>query len=313
MAWSGILGFGLFVALLFACVLLHELGHALTARRYGVSTKDIIISPIGGVARLYRMPQKPWAEFWVAIMGPAVNVGIALLLAIVISITPLSFTPTGDISTLFSKVSNLVPLLMWINLGLVIFNLIPAFPMDGGRVFRSLLSLRWSPLQSTRIASYSGQTIAMGFIFYGVYQGEYILPFIGVFVFVTAALEYRHMKQVSAARSQKILEVTRPLTPLFLNDPIDRAVELQLNSAEEQLVVLDQAYNAVGYIDTRQLSTQNLGDRIADLDIKEIDHVNYGDTIDEVAQKFESQKLPIFAVYTEDYLLGIVRKNDILP
>lgn len=313
MAWSGILGFGLFVALLFACVLLHELGHALTARRYGVSTKDIIISPIGGVARLYRMPQKPWAEFWVAIMGPAVNVGIALLLAIVISITPLSFTPTGDISTLFSKVSNLVPLLMWINLGLVIFNLIPAFPMDGGRVFRSLLSLRWSPLQSTRIASYSGQTIAMGFIFYGVYQGEYILPFIGVFVFVTAALEYRHMKQVSAARSQKILEVTRPLTPLFLNDPIDRAVELQINSAEEQLVVLDQAYNAVGYIDTRQLSTQNLGDRIADLDIKEIDHVNYGDTIDEVAQKFESQKLPIFAVYTEDYLLGIVRKNDILP
>lgn len=313
MAWSGILGFGLFVALLFACVLLHELGHALTARRYGVSTKDIIISPIGGVARLYRMPQKPWAEFWVAIMGPAVNVGIALLLAIVISITPLSFTPTGDISTLFSKVSNLVPLLMWINLGLVIFNLIPAFPMDGGRVFRSLLSLRWSPLQSTRIASYSGQTIAMGFIFYGVYQGEYILPFIGVFVFVTAALEYRHMKQVSAARSQKILEVTRPLTPLFLDDPIDRAVELQINSAEEQLVVLDQAYNAVGYIDTRQLSTQNLGDRIADLDIKEIDHVNYGDTIDEVAQKFESQKLPIFAVYTEDYLLGIVRKNDILP
>lgn len=313
MAWSGILGFGLFVALLFACVLLHELGHALTARRYGVSTKDIIISPIGGVARLYRMPQKPWAEFWVAIMGPAVNVGIALLLAIVISITPLSFTPTGDISTLFSKVSNLVPLLMWINLGLVIFNLIPAFPMDGGRVFRSLLSLRWSPLQSTRIASYSGQTIAMAFIFYGVYQGEYILPFIGVFVFVTAALEYRHMKQVNAARSQKILEVTRPLTPLFLNDPIDRAVELQINSAEEQLVVLDQAYNAVGYIDTRQLSTHIFGDRIADLNINEIDHVNYGDTIDEVAQKFKDRELPIFAVYTDDYLLGIVRKNDILP
>lgn len=313
MAWSGILGFGLFVALLFACVLLHELGHALTARRYGVSTKDIIISPIGGVARLYRMPQKPWAEFWVAIMGPAVNVGIALLLAIVISITPLSFTPTGDISTLFSKVSNLVPLLMWINLGLVIFNLIPAFPMDGGRVFRSLLSLRWSPLQSTRIASYSGQTIAMGFIFYGVYQGEYILPFIGVFVFVTAALEYRHMKQVNAARSQKILEVTRPLTPLFLDDPIDRAVELQINSAEEQLVVLDQAYNAVGFFDTQQLSTHKFGDRIADLDIHEIDHVNYGDTIDEVAQKFEDRELPIFAVYTDDYLLGIVRKNDILP
>jgi Zn-dependent protease len=313
MAWSGILGFGLFVALLFACVLLHELGHALTARRYGVSTKDIIISPIGGVARLYRMPQKPWAEFWVAIMGPAVNVGIALLLAIIISVTPLSFTPTGDISTLFSKVSNLVPLLMWINLGLVIFNLIPAFPMDGGRVFRSLLSLRWSPLQSTRIASYSGQTIAMGFIFYGVYQGEYILPFIGVFVFVTAALEYRHMKRVSAARSQKILEVTRPLTPLFLNDPIDRAVEIQIESAEQQLVVLDQTYNAVGYIDTRQISTKKFGGRIADLDIKEIDHVNYGDTIDEVAQKFEARKLPIFAVYTEDYLLGIVRKNDILP
>jgi len=312
MEWSGMLGFGFFVALLFACVLMHELGHALTARKYGVSTKDIIISPIGGVARLYRMPQKPWAEFWVALMGPAVNVGIALFLAILISLTPLSFTPSGDISMLFSQLSNLVPLLMWINLGLVIFNLIPAFPMDGGRVFRSLLSLRWSPLQSTRIASYSGQTIAMGFIFYGLYQGEYILPFIGVFVFVTAALEYRNMKRLNAARAHKVLEVTRPLKPLFLNDPIERALELKNNHSEEQLVVLDQSYQAVGYIDTGQITGLRMDARISDLVMNEIDQVNYEDTIDEVAQKFESRPLPIFAVYTENYLLGIVRKNDIL-
>src|SRR6056297_1354874 len=307
-----ILGFGFFVALLFVCVLLHELGHALTARRYGVSTKDIIISPIGGVARLRRMPRKPWSEFWVAIMGPAVNIAIALILAIIISVTPLSFIPAGAPSQLFGNIANLFPLLMWINLGLVIFNLIPAFPMDGGRIFRSLLSLRWSPLQSTRIASYSGQTIAMGFIFYGLYQGEYILHFIGVFVFVTAALEYRNMKRLNAARAHKVLEVTRPLKPLFLNDPIERALELKNNHSEEQLVVLDQSYQAVGYIDTGQITDVRMDARISDLVMNEIDQVNYEDTIDEVAQKFESRPLPIFAVYTENYLLGIVRKNDIL-
>ena len=258
MNYAGIFGFGLFVMLLFGCVLLHELGHALTARRYGVGTKDIIISPIGGIARLLRMPDKPWSEFWVAIMGPAVNVGIAVVLGILISVTPLSFSPTGHVSEVFSHFSNLVPLLMWINIGLVIFNLIPAFPMDGGRIFRALLSLKWSPLQSTRIASYFGQTIAMGFIFYGLYHGEYILPFIGVFVFVTAALEYRGMKQLNAARKQQILGFMHPLIPLFEHDPPSKAKEILAESPHQHILVIDNQYKAIGF--TSQLLIEQAGE-----------------------------------------------------
>lgn len=308
-----ILGFGFFVGLLFSCVLLHELGHALMARHYGVGTKDIIISPIGGVARLHRMPRKPWSEFWVAIMGPAVNVGIALLLAIVISITSLSFVPVGSASDLFGSISNLFPLLMWINLGLVVFNLIPAFPMDGGRIFRSLLSLRWSMLQSTRIASYSGQFIASAFIFYGIYQGEYILPFIGVFVFVTAAMEYRNMKQLSAAQNQQILHITRPVKPLFIDDSIHRAYELFENSDDEQLIVLNHKYEAVGYVNALQINVDERPDGLVqDYMVYGVKEVHYSDTIAEVVEKIEDDPRPIFSVSTDSYLLGSIRKNDIL-
>jgi len=310
-----ILGFGFFVALLFVCVLLHELGHALTARRYGVSTKDIIISPIGGVARLRRMPRKPWSEFWVAIMGPAVNIAIALILAIIISVTPLSFIPAGAPSQLFGNIANLFPLLMWINLGLVIFNLIPAFPMDGGRIFRSLLSLRWSPLQSTRIASYSGQFIASGFIFYGLYQGEFILPFIGVFVFVTAAMEYRNMKRFSAAQSQKVLHITRPVKPLFVDDPIHRVYELLENSDDNHLIVLNDKYQAIGYIDTCKLVPEDESDSrfmVRDYMIQGVKEVHYTASIADVALEFEDHPYPIFAVSTDNYLLGSIRQNDVL-
>lgn len=312
MNYAGIFGFGFFVLLLFGCVLLHELGHALTARRYGVGTKDIIISPIGGIARLLQMPKNPWSEFWVAIMGPAVNVGIAIILAVVISITPLSFSPTGHVSEVFAHFSNLIPLLMWINIGLVIFNLIPAFPMDGGRVFRALLSLKWSPLQSTRIASYFGQTIAMGFIFYGLYHGEYILPFIGVFVFVTAALEYRSMKKVNAARQQQILGFIHPLIPLFEHDSPSRAKEILAESPHQHILVLDTQYNAVGF--TNHLLVERIDDNltIAEAMKSELQYVFYTDNIETVIDKFEFYDTPLMPVYSENHLLGTVYKKDIL-
>jgi Zn-dependent protease len=308
-----ILGFAIFVALLFCCVLLHELGHALMARYYGVSTRDIIISPIGGVARLHRMPQQPWAEFWVAIMGPAVNVAIALVLAIAISVTPLSFLPQGELANLFGHMSNIIPFLLWVNLGLVVFNLIPAFPMDGGRVFRSLLALRWSPLQSTRIASFSGQFIAVAFIFYGVYHGEYLLPFIGVFVFVTAAMEYKNMKRLTAARGQKIFHLAQPLKPLFIDDSMSRVEELLETSHDEYLIVLNRQYSAIGYIEANKIPSDFFPhEAVRDYMTEGIKAVHHSDSIADVAEKFETESEPIFAVTADHYLLGSIRRKDIL-
>ena len=147
---------GLFMAL-FVCVLLHEYGHALSARRYGVQTRDIVLMPIGGVARLERMPEKPMQEFIVAIAGPMVNVGIAIILMLLIWIfadpVHLELLRTAlmqkDGEEAIEEAGIQIPQLLQFavnltatNIALVLFNMIPAFPMDGGRVFRALLSMR---------------------------------------------------------------------------------------------------------------------------------------------------------------------------
>ncbi len=122
-----------FVAALFGCVVLHELGHALMARRFGIGTHDITLLPIGGVARLERMSEKPWEEFWIAIAGPAVNVVIAAALALGLYLAP-------GWAVYESALVQLAGYLLTANIMLVVFNLIPAFPMDGGRVFRAVLT-----------------------------------------------------------------------------------------------------------------------------------------------------------------------------
>src|SRR5512143_3066685 len=134
-SWGEVLNGILFILALFLCVVLHEYGHALTARRYGIKTRDITLYPIGGVARLERMPEKPVEELWVALMGPAVNVVIGVLLLVYLLATntllPLNQVTVGS-GSVFER-------LMIVNFTLVLFNLLPAFPMDGGRVLRALL------------------------------------------------------------------------------------------------------------------------------------------------------------------------------
>ncbi|MBK8555366.1 MAG: site-2 protease family protein [Lewinellaceae bacterium] len=200
----------IFFISLFACVLLHEYGHSLTARRYGVQTQDIILTPIGGIARLERMPEKPVQEFLVAIAGPMVNVVIAFLMlllgmllyqgdnwqlftwALEQHISPELqesadvFEETGLATSWFLY---FFTLLLITNLGLVVFNLIPAFPMDGGRIFRSLLAMRIGRVKATQVASIVGQVIAGLFVLYGFYAGAYTLAFIGFFVFTMARAE----------------------------------------------------------------------------------------------------------------------------
>lgn len=174
-----------FVLALFACVVAHEFGHALMARRYGIRTPDITLLPIGGMARLERIPEKPREEIMVALAGPAVNVVIWLVLTVLLGVQS---NPAALIS-LEEPGQSFLERLAAINLFLVLFNMIPAFPMDGGRVFRAALSGSLGRVRATKVAARAGQIMAFLFGYFGLVSGNPILILIAIFVFMAAMAE----------------------------------------------------------------------------------------------------------------------------
>jgi Zn-dependent protease len=171
------------VSAVFGCVLLHELGHALTARRFGIQTEDITLYPIGGVARLQRMPREPGAELLIALAGPAVNVLIVLALALVHGLVGF------DGVWIEQPLADFVAVLMAINLGLAAFNLIPAFPMDGGRVLRALLSGWLGRARATQVAAGLGRALALTFGVYSLVNGHLLHMFLAGFIYLAAGME----------------------------------------------------------------------------------------------------------------------------
>jgi Zn-dependent protease len=182
-----------FILAIFSCVVLHELGHALAAKKYGIKTRDIILLPIGGVARLEKMPSQPIQELWVALAGPAVNVGIAALCAVYLLVSN-TFTPTNELAI---TTGPFVERIMGVNIFLILFNMIPAFPMDGGRVLRALLATRLAYVKATKVSANLGQGIALLFGVIGLFYNP-ILLFIAFFVWMGAAQETRMIRAKSA-------------------------------------------------------------------------------------------------------------------
>jgi Zn-dependent protease len=194
---------GLILAL-FTCVVLHEFGHVLAARAFRIGTRDVTLYPIGGVARLERMTKKPVEEILIALAGPAVNVALAILMGIF-----LCFGLIFD-QQLLHEPSLAVQVLLWLmgmNIIMVLFNMIPAFPMDGGRVFRALLAIPLGRLQATRIAAWVTTMIALVGGFFGSYLSP-TLPIVAVFIFFMAQLELRAV-EMEARREQ-----ARPDVPI---------------------------------------------------------------------------------------------------
>ena len=224
-----------FIVALFTCVVLHEFGHALTAQRYGIKTRDITLLPIGGVARLERMPDKPVQELWVALAGPAVNVAIAAAL-----LAWLSFTSTFEpLAKLGIASGSLLGRLMLVNVSLVLFNLIPAFPMDGGRVLRAILAMKMEYTRATQIAAGIGQGLALVLGFLGLFTNPLLL-FIALFVWIGATQETSMVQMKSALAG---IPVSRAMLTDFrtldARDPLSRAVELILGGWQQDFPILD--------------------------------------------------------------------------
>jgi len=236
------------VLAVFGCIILHELGHALTARRYSIQTRDITLLPIGGLARLERMPEDPKQEIWVALAGPAVNVVIAAVLLAGIWLT-------GGIETIFPQPQgegsaegatvltqgSFAATLMWINVVLVVFNMLPAFPMDGGRALRGVLGLHMSFVRSTEVAANIGQGMAVLFGLIGLLVFfNPILLFVALFVYLGAEAELQSARFRSSVEGVTVRDAMmtdyRSLAP---DDSLSSAAEKLLAGAQQDFPVVD--------------------------------------------------------------------------
>lgn len=258
-------------AALFACVLLHEFGHSLMARHYKVETQDIILTPIGGIARLERMPENPKQELMVAIAGPMVNViivGILLILSRYIFFSgevswwvfkstltsALSASEEGIDPNLMVEAEDrisawgmLIPQLVLVNVMMVLFNMIPAFPMDGGRVLRALLTMGIGRVRATRFAALTGQAIALLFFVLGIYGNAFTVALIGVFVFFTARSENAMVQSEHLLGKFTAADVVREqFTQLLENDWMQTPAHLLKHGLERHFLVFDLSDRLVG-------------------------------------------------------------------
>ncbi|MEM9718815.1 MAG: site-2 protease family protein [Bacteroidota bacterium] len=240
-----------FVLAVFACVTLHEYGHALAARRFGVGTKQITLLPIGGVASLEKIPEKPREELIVAAAGPLVNVAIALVLAGLLYALGIPLLPSGNGESISG--SNFLASLLAVNIILVLFNLIPAFPMDGGRMLRALLALRMDRTVATRWAASIGQFFAILFALGGLLVGNPFLIFIGVFIYLGAQAEYQNVSSTSLLEGYKVRDITmHSFTPIHPFDRLEKVVRIMLDGQEDHFVVLDND-QVVGTLSKREI------------------------------------------------------------
>ncbi|MGI9378764.1 MAG: site-2 protease family protein [Methyloligellaceae bacterium] len=225
-----------FIIAIFACVLAHEFGHILTARRYGIRAPVVTLLPIGGVASLERMPEKPAQEILVALAGPAVNFVIAFVLIILVgtSLDPASLNALENPEISFAA------RLAAVNVFIAVFNLLPAFPMDGGRVFRALLSLRYSRSYATTVAAKTGQMLAFLFGFLGLAGGNPLLIFIAIFVYLAATAEEQATIQheVAADHLAEDAMITR-FKSLAPGETIEDATRALLETTQVEFPILD--------------------------------------------------------------------------
>jgi Zn-dependent protease/predicted transcriptional regulator len=300
-----------FVLALFACIVLHELGHALTARRYGIGTRDIVLLPIGGVASLERMPEDPKQEVAVALAGPAVNLMIALglwlLLTVSNTLVPMDhFSFTGG---------SFLEQLMVLNIFLAIFNLLPAFPMDGGRVLRALLAMRMTHVRATRVAANVGQFLAIWLGFLGLLYNPFLI-LIGVFVWIGAAAE-AGLEEIKSTLSgvtvgRAMLTDFQALSP---DDSLTHAIDLTLEGSQKEFPVLVD-HEMVGILAQTDLlkGLQAQGDQalVGNWMQREVENAEIDEPLKRVLQSLETSDCRLLSVTEAGRFVGIINLDNIM-
>jgi Zn-dependent protease/CBS domain-containing protein len=260
-AWEGVA----FVLILFLCVLLHEFGHVLTARRFGVKTPDITLWPFGGIANLERIPEKPSEELLVAIAGPAVNVVIAAALILYLGAT----VDVSELTRIEDPRVSMVAKVAGANIFLVLFNLIPAFPMDGGRVLRALLAIRLGHARATEVAASIGQGFAVAFGILGIFTNPMLIV-IAIFIFLAASGEASYAQLRAVARGAIVSDaMITQFRSLETGARVDDAVEALIHTTQTEFPIVDGAGRLRGVI-TRDLMIKALKERGPDTPVLDV-------------------------------------------
>ena len=302
-----------FILALFACVVLHELGHALTARRYGIRTRDITLLPIGGVSRLERIPDDPRQEVWVSLAGPAVNVVIAAALYAWLLVSQ----TLRPLSALTMASGPFLERLLLVNVSLAVFNLLPAFPMDGGRVLRALLAMRMDYVRATQVSAHVGQAMALVFGLIGLFSNPFLV-FIAFFVWIGAAQE-ASMVQMRTALSG--IPVSRAMLTNFQtvapDDAAKRVLELILAGSQQDFPVVDggQGGRVAGVLlrsDVLKALAQRASDwRVRDVMRHEFEVVDAADMLDTALARLQSCNCHTLPVTSRGALVGLLTMENV--
>lgn len=299
-----------FILSIFGCVVLHEFGHALMAARYGIKTKDITLLPIGGLARLEKMPENPWEELWVALAGPAVNVIIAVILAAILLLTD-SFEPLNEV-TIAS--GSFLERLLIVNIILVVFNMLPAFPMDGGRVLRAFLATLMPYTRATHLAASVGQAMALMFGLIGLFINP-LLIFIALFVWIGASQEASMVQMKSALGGIPVhVAMITQYSTLSPDDSLDDATGLILSGSQQDFPIV-QDHQVVGIL-TRtdlltSLSSKERSTKVSEVMQREFETVEPSDMLETAFQRLQSCECRTMPVIQQSELVGILTMDNV--
>ncbi|MFM9026419.1 MAG: site-2 protease family protein [Bacteroidota bacterium] len=303
---------GLLLVAVFATVILHELGHVLTAKRFGCRTKDIILLPIGGVARMERIPEKPLQENLVAIAGPAVNLIIASLLFIMIKPGVEEFE---QIQLNELSIHNWSLHFLLANIALAVFNLLPAFPMDGGRVLRGLLSLRLERSKATVISARIGQAVAIMMFGAGLLFNPF-LSFIGAFIFIGAQLEASSTMHHRFMRGATARSVTMHRLEEVEADSVLREVVKRLLDSDATRFIVKRNGTVVGHLDRSHLlaSIERHGQYVFVEAImnRDLIHAEPDSALEVLYQKLQTRPEALVIVQDRDGKLGYIDMENII-
>lgn len=331
---EGVIFFFILFSLISVCVILHEYGHALAAKYYDIKTDDIILSPLFGVARIQKLPDTPFGEFIVAVAGPAVNILLGLFFLIYLQITNPDFLsafgyelyhsflsggkrvvslPEG-----FSKFNISIAILVFVNLGLVLFNLIPAFPMDGGRMFRAFLHYFMDKLSATKLATFLGKFIALLICFISVFYQQYAMALVGVFIYYMANSEFKIVERETFRNQFLIKEMMKKsFTKLNQFTTKKEVSELFLNSYENNFLIYDTENNLIGVLIKNKIikwlsdKSFNLENDLNNFTIFDFPKINENLKTDEALEIMRTSDITFLPVEREGEIIGVIDRRSI--